>query len=68
MGYAPNKCPVCNSRNWIKIDSDTKGVSAGKAVVGGVLLGPIGLAAGLLGKKYSTYYCKDCAFKQEYKD
>lgn len=50
MGYALNKCPVCNSRNWIKIDSDTKGVSAGKAVVGDVLLGPIGLAAGLLGK------------------
>lgn len=68
MGYAPNKCPVCGSYSWIKVDTDKKGVSAGKAAVGGVLLGPIGLAAGLLGKKYSTYYCKACGFKQEYKE
>lgn len=67
MGYAPKTCPICKSHNWVKVDTDNKGISAGKAVVGGVLLGPIGLAAGLFGKKYSTYYCKDCGFKQEYK-
>lgn len=67
MSYAPNKCPVCSSYDWIKISSDHKGLSAGKAVVGGLLLGPVGLAGGLLGKKYDTYYCKKCGFKNEYR-
>lgn len=34
------KCPKCNSTN---LSADTKGFGLGKAAVGGVLLGPVGL-------------------------
>lgn len=65
MGRAPAKCPMCNSY-WGKVDSTHKGFSVGKAAVGGLLLGPVGLVGGALGKKKSTYYCRKCGFTQEY--
>ena len=43
-----------------------KGFSVGKAAFGGVLLGPLGLLGGALGKKKSTYYCGKCGFSHEY--
>lgn len=65
---APKKCPVCGEKNkWKKIDSQNKGFSVGKAAVGGILFGPIGLVGGALGKKMSMYYCSSCGFKHEYK-
>ncbi len=68
MAYAPNKCPMCGeSDKWIKVDTDKKGFSVGKAVVGGVIFGPIGLLGGGLGKKTVTYACGKCGFQHEYK-
>ena len=50
------KCPKCFNE-MTPIGEGTGGFSAGKAVVGGVLLGPIGLLGGALGKKRVTYQC-----------
>ena len=47
-------------------DTAKKGFSVGKAAVGGVLLGPVGLIGGALGKKKSSYYCGKCGFNHEY--
>ncbi|MDR1638904.1 MAG: hypothetical protein LBT59_04335 [Clostridiales bacterium] len=64
---APNRCPICSeSAKWIKVESSSKGFSVGKAIVGGVLLGPFGLLGGALGKSKETYTCAKCGFKHEY--
>lgn len=49
-------CPKCG-RVMKAIGESHGGVSAGKAVVGAALLGPVGLLGGLLGKKHVTYQC-----------
>ena len=68
MGYAPYKCPMCNkSDKWIKVDKSKKGFSVGKAAAGGLLLGPIGLLGGGLGKSMVTYCCGNCGFEHDYK-
>lgn len=67
MSKAPMTCPVCGSRlDWVKVDSGNKGFSVGKAAAGAVLLGPLGLIGGALGKKKDTYYCKKCGFRNDY--
>lgn len=47
------------------VSERTGGISLGKAAVGAVALGPIGLAAGALGKKKTTYRCSHCGFTIE---
>ena len=43
---APNLCPMCGeSDGWKLIDTTKKGFNAKHAVIGGVFLGGIGLAA-----------------------
>ncbi|MBQ2793822.1 MAG: hypothetical protein IJC80_06155 [Clostridia bacterium] len=65
---APSKCPICGeSINWKKVDQQNKGFSVGKAVVGEILFGPVGLIGGALGKKKVYYYCGKCGFNHEYK-
>jgi tellurium resistance protein TerD len=65
--YAPKKCPMCQeSVKWIKVDTTKKGFSVGKAAVGAILLGPIGLVGGALGKKKVVYACGACGFEHEY--
>lgn len=67
MGKAPDKCPMCGERvNRKLVDTANKGFSVGKAAVGAVLLGPIGLVGGALGKKKQYYYCGKCGFNHEY--
>lgn len=67
MARAPKKCPVCGSKEFIKVDKDKKGFSMGKAVTGSILLGPVGLLAGGLGKKQVTMFCKECNFAHDYR-
>ena len=64
---APNKCPMCGAQDeWHLIDTAKKGFNAKHAVIGGVLLGGVGLAAGLSGKRKSIYQCGKCGFSHEY--
>ena len=67
MGKAPDRCLMCGEQqNWKLVDVSKKGFSVGKAAVGAVLLGPIGLVGGALGKKKQCYYCGKCGFNHEY--
>lgn len=67
MGKVPEKCPMCGEMDqWRLVDSSNKGYSVGKAAVGAVLLGPIGLVGGALGKKKKHYWCGKCGFNHEY--
>ena len=65
--YAPIECPMCGEMfKWKEVDVSNKGFSVGKAAVGGILLGPVGLLGGALGKKKKTYCCGSCGFQHEY--
>lgn len=67
MAYAPSRCPMCDEYvKWKKVDTSKQGFSVGKAAVGGVLLGPVGLLGGALGKKKATYCCGKCGFQHDY--
>lgn len=67
MSVAPNKCPMCGEiLLWKKVDTQKKGFSVGKAAIGGILLGPVGLLGGALGKKKSFYVCGKCGFQHEF--
>lgn len=63
---APKRCPMCRSAYWVQVDQQNKGFSVGKAAVGGLLLGPVGLLGGALGKKKVFYQCGSCGFGHEY--
>lgn len=60
-----NICPSCYRGNLQLVGQRTGGFSGGKAVAGAVLLGPLGLAAGALGKKKNLYQCSACGFTIE---
>lgn len=66
MEFAPRECPACGSSDWKEVGRDKQGFSVGKAAVGGLLLGPVGLLGGALGKKKATYYCCKCGFSRDY--
>lgn len=58
-------CPKCRM-GWMKSIGERKGgFSAGKAAVGAVIAGPIGLAAGALGRKKVMYQCDRCGYMVE---
>ncbi|MBE6957731.1 MAG: hypothetical protein E7447_01080 [Ruminococcaceae bacterium] len=64
MNFKP--CPKCYV-GYLRAVSERKGgFSGGKAVTGALLLGPIGIAAGALGKKKVTYMCNKCGYMAEY--
>lgn len=51
------KCPSCGS---IQISAGSKGFGLGKAVAGGILMGPVGLLGGLIGSKKVMVTCLNC--------
>lgn len=58
-------CPKCGIGYFTAVSQRTGGFSGGKALAGAVLVGPIGLAAGALGKKKTTYRCNRCGYTVE---
>ena len=55
-------CPKCHS-GMTECGQSKGGFSAGKAAVGLYLAGPVGLAAGALGKKRYHYKCPFCGYE-----
>lgn len=58
-------CPRCRNGFLQAISERTGGFSGGKAAIGAVIAGPVGLAAGALGKKKITYQCSNCGYTVE---
>ena len=54
-------CPKCNAKN--AISAGKKGFGLGKAAVGGLILGPVGLLGGLIGSKKTVISCLKCGYK-----
>ncbi len=50
-------CPYCHST---QVTAGKKGFGVGKAIVGGLLLGPIGLLGGFIGSKNIEFLCINC--------
>lgn len=50
-------CPKCGSLN---LSMGQKGFGLGKAAAGAVLLGPIGLLGGMIGRKKAELQCQSC--------
>jgi len=50
-------CPRCHST---QVTAGKKGFGIGKALVGGVLLGPVGILAGFIGRKNVEFACLSC--------
>lgn len=68
MAKLPNSCPMCGAtREWKKIETQKKGFSGTKAVVGGIVLGPLGALCGFGGKMNTLYVCAKCGFQHEYR-
>lgn len=64
MANIPTQCPCCGGL-LRSISERTGGFSVGKAAIGGILLGPVGLVGGALGKKKTTYQCSRCGYTVE---
>ena len=56
-------CPKCSGYMY-PISERKGGFSGGKAVAGAILAGPIGIAAGALGKRKVLYQCDKCGYQK----
>jgi tellurium resistance protein TerD len=54
------RCPKCRST---QVTANTQGFGLGKAAVGGILLGPVGLLGGLIGSNTITITCLQCGHR-----
>lgn len=63
--YGTDMCPKCRMGFLSAVSERTGGFSGKKAVLGAVIAGPIGVAAGALGKKKTTYRCGHCGYTIE---
>lgn len=64
----PNRCPKCGEIWGMAKENSGAGNTLGKALVGGLLLGPLGVIGGAaFGNKTTVYICNKCGFKKEYK-
>jgi hypothetical protein len=63
LNYQP--CPKCMLGYLTATGERKGGFSGGKALAGAVIAGPIGLAAGALGRKKTTYTCNRCGYTVE---
>lgn len=64
----PNRCPHCGEIWGMAKENTGAGNTLGKALVGGIFLGPIGALGGAaFGTKTVVYICNKCGFKKEYK-
>lgn len=59
------RCTKCKFGFYKQVGERTGGFSGKKAVVGTLVAGPIGFAAGALGKKKITYKCNKCGYTVE---
>ncbi|HZK53701.1 MAG TPA: TerD family protein [Desulfosporosinus sp.] len=50
-------CPTCHST---QVTAGKKGFGVGKALLGGVMLGPVGILAGFIGSKNMEFVCLSC--------
>lgn len=58
-------CPKCGSAT---IEQGKRGFSGGKCVAGAVVLGPLGMLAGLHGRKNTEFHCLSCGKKWKPKE
>lgn len=64
----PNRCPHCGEIWGMSKENTGAGNTLGKALVGGIFLGPLGAIGGAaFGTKTVVYICNKCGFKKEYK-
>lgn len=63
--YSFQICPRCHMGRLHAVGERRGGFSGGKAVLGAVIAGPVGLAAGALGRKKTTYQCDRCGYTVE---
>ena len=63
--YSFQPCPKCGLGFMRAVGERKGGFSGGKAIAGAVIAGPVGLAAGVLGRKKTTYQCSRCGYTIE---